>query len=131
MASPLLDQVRIQAQVVVPLLKAFREEFGAERVNRIAWRVLAHWRSQIVHERHAPFSGSPAERWAAGMAESFPLVGDAVDAEMLKQEPDALEFDVTGCRFAQFFRELGEPELGFALLSASAPVASTVKPPCG
>jgi hypothetical protein len=22
------------------------------------------------------------------------------------------EFDITGCRFAQFFRELGEPELG-------------------
>jgi hypothetical protein len=30
--------------------------------------------------------------------------------------PERLDFDVTGCRFAQFFRELGEPELGFALL---------------
>jgi len=35
---------------------------------------------------------------------------------MLEQEPDAMEFDVTGCRYADFFRQLGEPELGAVLL---------------
>ncbi len=34
---------------------------------------------------------------------------------MLKDEAEAIEFNITGCRYAQFFRELGEPELGFAL----------------
>ncbi len=116
MKSPLLKQVKIQAQVLVPLLKAFREEFGVERANRIAWRALAELRSQVVRELHAPFTGSSAERWAAGITAAGPTIGDAVDVEVLKHAPDALDFNITGCRFAQFFRELGEPELGFALL---------------
>jgi hypothetical protein len=116
MASPLLEQVKTQAQVLVPLLKALRAEFGAERVNRVAWKALEGWRRELVREMHAPFSGSPRARWAAGVADSMPRIGDAVDFEMLKQEPDAIEFNVTGCRFAQFFKELGEPELGFAML---------------
>jgi hypothetical protein len=118
MASPLLDQVRLQAQVLVPVLRALRAEFGTERVNRIAWKALEEWRRQLVREMHAPFSGSPAERWAAGVNANLPQVGDAIDIEMLKQEPDAFEFNITGCRFAEFFRQLGEPDLGFALLCA-------------
>jgi hypothetical protein len=118
MASPLLEQVKLQAQVLVPVLKAFREEIGSERANRVAWRALAAWRSQLVRELHEPFTGSPVERWSAGVAASMPRVGDAVDFEVIRQEDDAFESDVTGCRFAQFFRELCEPDLGFAMLCA-------------
>jgi len=116
MASPLLEQVKMQAQVLVPILRAFRAEIGVERANRIAWQALAGWRSQLVQEMHTGFSGSGRERWVAGMAASVDRVGDAIDVQVLAQRDDALELDVTGCRFAQFFRELGEPELGFALL---------------
>ncbi len=116
MASPLLEHVKLQAQVLIPVLRAFREEIGLERANRIAWRALAAWRSQLVREMHESFTGSPTERWSAGVAASIPQVGDAIDFEVVKQEADAFEFDVTGCRFAQFFRELGEPDLGFAML---------------
>lgn len=35
---------------------------------------------------------------------------------MLRQEPDAIEFNVTGCRYADLFRQLNEPELGAILL---------------
>lgn len=124
MASPALEEAKTQAKLLVPLLRAFREEFGAERVNRIASRALSEWRSQIIRERHAAFSGSPGERWAAGMMASASRVGDAVDLEMKKQEPSALEFDVTGCRFAELFHELGEPELGFALICATDETAA-------
>jgi len=42
--------------------------------------------------------------------------GDAIDAEVIKQTPDAYEFNITGCRYAQFYKELGAPELGFLLV---------------
>ena len=116
MASPLLEQVKIQAQVLVPILRASREELGVDRANRIAWQALAEWRRQIVREQHASFSGSGRERLAAGMMASLSFIGDAIDTKMLKTTDQVMEFDVTGCRFAAFFRELGEPELGFALL---------------
>jgi hypothetical protein len=112
--SPALGRAKIQAQVLVPVLKAFRDELGAERADRIAWKALAEWRRQIITEEPvAP--GEPTEQFRTRNVAVAALIGDAVDVQMLKDEPESIEFNVTGCRFAQFFRELGEPELGFAL----------------
>ena len=116
MASPLLEQVKIQAQVLVPVLRAFREALGTEQANQIAWKALAEWRRQVTREMHTGFTGGPAERWAAGVQAGIPRIGDAIDMQMLTLTPEKVELDVTGCRFAEFFRALGEPELGFALL---------------
>ena len=40
---------------------------------------------------------------------------------MHRRDRETLEFDVTSCRFAEFFHTLGEPELG-ALLVCSADI---------
>jgi len=115
---PLLKQVKIQAQAVVPLLRAFRAEIGEERANRIAYQALAAWRLEVARTLGAQYTGSPRERWQAATQASLPAILDDVEVRMLKQEETAVEFDIVGCRFAQFFRELGEPELGFALTCA-------------
>ena len=118
MPSPLLEQAKIQVQVLVPVLRTLRAELGVERANQLVWRALADWRRQVAAELYEPYSGSPVERWMSGMTASTARVGDAVDVEIHAARTDAFEFDVVGCRFAQFFRDLGEPELGFALLCA-------------
>ena len=41
---------------------------------------------------------------------------DALDYRVIEQSQDAFEIDVTGCRYAEFYKELGEPELGFLLV---------------
>ena len=38
---------------------------------------------------------------------------------MLRQDKEALDIDVTRCRFAEFFRALDEPELGALLICAT------------
>jgi hypothetical protein len=38
---------------------------------------------------------------------------------VIEQSQDAFAFDVTGCRYAEFYRELGEPELGFLLVCSA------------
>src|SRR5262245_33023992 len=45
--------------------------------------------------------------------------GDAIDFSVRAQSEDAYEIDITGCQYAQFYRELGEPELGFLLVCSS------------
>jgi hypothetical protein len=42
--------------------------------------------------------------------------GDAVDYSVRAQSQDTYEIDVTRCGYAQFFKELGEPGLGFLLV---------------
>ena len=112
----LLDQVKMQAQVLVPVLEALRAELGEERANRLVTGALRESSRETFRRMGALIPGSPKDKWAAMNAASMPRIGTDVDVRMLEQEPDAMEFDVTGCRYADFFRQLGEPELGAVLL---------------
>ena len=41
---------------------------------------------------------------------------DALDYQVIEQSQDAFGLNVTRCRYAEFYKELGEPELGFLLV---------------
>jgi hypothetical protein len=112
----LLDEVKLQARVLVPVLAALRAELGVERANRLVIGALREWSREVYKRAGAALPGSPRERWAQLTAEGAPRIGTDIDAQMLTMEPDAMEFNVTGCRYADFFRQLGEPELGAVLL---------------
>jgi hypothetical protein len=127
MGSPMLDRAKIQAEVLVPLLRAFREEPGIEQANRIARKGLERWRAGFIRElaKMLPTQAPNAERFSASLETIKPDIGDAIDFKWLQGESvlegktyERIEFDITACRFAQLFRALGEPELGFALLCA-------------
>jgi hypothetical protein len=45
----MLDKAPLLTDIIVPLLRAFREEFGAERVDRVAYRVLAEARRVLAN----------------------------------------------------------------------------------
>jgi hypothetical protein len=55
--------------------------------------------------------------------------GHALDYQVREQSEHAFEVDVVGCRYAQFYKELGEPGLGFLLVcSADFPMAEGFGP---
>jgi predicted ArsR family transcriptional regulator len=112
----LLDKTRIQAQVLVPVLRTLRSELGKEKADAIVKRALRDWSKQLFASVGDSVEGSPRRKWAAmhtAMAESTER---DVTVEMRRRDNEALEFDVTHCRFAEFFRALGEPELGALLI---------------
>lgn len=117
----LLEKVKIQTQVLVPMLRAFRAELGEEQANRIASQALREWSEKLFQDIGDQLSGSPRQKWDAFNKALFKQVGGDVDLEVLKQTPDAWEFNITSCRYADFFRQLGEPELG-ALLTCEMDV---------
>jgi hypothetical protein len=109
-----LEQVKIQAQTLVPLVKALQAELGEERANAIVrWALGDQWRKfgEAWWREH---TGDLSEKIGA-LGRMF-AAEDAIDAEVIKQTPDAYEFNITGCRYAQFDKELGAPELGFLLV---------------
>ena len=112
----LLDQVKIQAQVLVPVLRALRTELGTARANQLITTALRDWSHALFQAVAADKPGTPQDKWTALTLDNMPRIGDAVQYTTLKQEPEAFEFDVTSCRYADFFRALGEPELGGVLL---------------
>jgi hypothetical protein len=100
----LLDKTRIQAQVLVPVMRAIVKD------------ALREWSKQLFAAIGDGIEGSPRRKWAA-MQDAL---GDAtlreVSFDMLRHDKEALEFNVTTCGFAEFFRALGEPELGALLV---------------
>ena len=112
----LLDKTRIQAQVLVPLLQALRAELGKERADAIARQGLREWSKQLFAAVGNGVDGSPRRKWAAMHTALADVTEREVTVEMRRHDEDALEFDVTACRFAEFFRALGEPDLGALLI---------------
>ena len=114
MDIPLIEQVKIQAQVLVPLVKSLQAELGEERANAIVRKALGDlyrrygekwWRTREAHDLGEKVA-SAFEMFAAG---------DALEYKVVKKTPDTLELNVTECRYAEFYKKIGAPELGFLL----------------
>ena len=112
----LLDKTRIQAQVLVPVLRALRAELGEEKANDIVKQALRDWSKQLFTAIGNEIEGSPRRKWAKMQGALNDVSAKEVEFEILRRDNEALDIDVTRCRFAEFFRALGEPELGALLV---------------
>jgi len=111
----IIQQAKIQAQVLVPLVKALQAELGEERANALVRRALGGLYRRYGEE----FWRTKSEKSLGKvMASAFATYAreDALDYTVIEQSQDAFEIDVTACRYAEFYKELGEPELGFLLV---------------
>jgi len=112
----LLDKTRIQAQVLVPVLRALRAELGNDKADAIVTQALRDWSRQLFTAIGDGIEGSPRRKWATIQSVWGEVSGREVKFETRRHDKEALEIDVTHCRFAEFFRNLGEPELGALLI---------------
>jgi hypothetical protein len=115
----LLDKTRIQAQVLVPVLRALRSEIGKEKADAIVRRALRDWSKALFAEVGKNVGGGPRRQWAAMQTALTEITEREVTVQMNRHDKDALEFDIVSCKFAEFFRALGEPELGALLICAT------------
>src|SRR5258706_12295818 len=104
MDVPLIEQVKIQAQVLVPLVKALQAELGEERANAIVRKALGDlyrkygekwWRTQ------------GARNLGEKVASAFEMfsAGDPLEFKLAKNPPKDLELNVTECRYAEFYKK--------------------------
>jgi hypothetical protein len=112
---PVIEQAKIQAQVLVPLIKTLQAELGNERADVLVRKAIGDLYRRLGEEWwRATNSTNVGDNMASAFA-SF-SEGNALDYSVHAQSQDAYEFDVTRCQYAQFYKELGEPELGFLLV---------------
>ncbi|HWE21707.1 MAG TPA: L-2-amino-thiazoline-4-carboxylic acid hydrolase [Hyphomicrobiaceae bacterium] len=118
MSIPVIQQVKIQAQVLVPLVKALQQELGEQRANALVRRALGDVYRRFGEE----FWRTKNEKdLGKNMASAFAAFArdDALEYQLRAQSPDAFAIDVTRCRYAEFYKELDEPELGFLLVCSA------------
>jgi hypothetical protein len=111
----IIQQVKIQAKILVPLVKALQAELGEKRANALVRRALG-----AIYRRYGEkFWRTKNEKdLGKAMGSEFAAFAqdDALDYTVIEQSRDAFAFDVTACRYAEFYKQLGEPELGFPLV---------------
>jgi L-2-amino-thiazoline-4-carboxylic acid hydrolase len=112
---PLVERVKIQAELLIPLVKALEKELGVDRAHDLVREALGgHYRRLA--------SLWAAQRGSMGAMETFVSIstsGGALDLADEVTSATDMAFDVTGCRYADFFRAIGEAELGFLLVCTS------------
>ena len=94
MSIPVIEQAKIQAQVLVPLVKALQAELGEERASSLVRKALGD-----VYRRHGEEFWRMKNEKNLGkiMASAFTTFarGDALDYRVIEQSQDAFEIDVS------------------------------------
>lgn len=114
MDVPVIEQAKIQAQVLVPLIKALQAELGEDRANAIVRKSLGDMYRRLGEKWWCARGSSVGENMASAFAKY--AAGDALQYRVVQQSEDNFGFNVTRCRYAEFYKELGVPELGFLLV---------------
>lgn len=108
-----LKRREIEARILAPLIAAFAEEFGRERVLQTVRRVItriARGQGQALADR---MGGNTLAHLVRSQADW--LKGDSLTIEVLRADDAAYDYDVTRCRYAEMYRAIGIPELGVIL----------------
>lgn len=108
-----LDRVKIQTEILLPLFRRMREELGNERACEMLRGAVREYSVAFGESLGRSAGASSLER----LRNAIPIfaAGDALSVEPLADTDEELTFNVTRCKYAEFFHELGEPEFGAIL----------------
>ncbi len=109
----LLTRRQIEAGIVAPLVEELSEEFGRAKVLEVASRAI----HKIAKEQGGKFAeafggrsldlfGNALEMWTQG---------GALEIEMVERTERTLFFNVTRCKYAELYKEMGISDLGLIL----------------
>jgi predicted ArsR family transcriptional regulator len=108
-----LQRRKIEGRVLIPFIQALREKYGEEAAR------------EVVDATIRKLAAEDGARWADSYGQSIASLrkvaqevwagGGSLEVKVLDQSDDHLDFNVTRCRYAEFYRELDLTDLGFRL----------------
>ena len=109
----ILARREIEARILAPVIKEFIKELGPERTLQIVEPIILSLARQAGTQLARMVEGNSLEHFMKG----FPMWTreDALQVQILEQTSKRVSFNVTRCRYAEMYRELGIPDLGFLL----------------
>lgn len=117
-----LERRKIEGRVLVPFIEACRERLGEETARELV--------AAFIDKISRDDGRKSAEHFGGDMAglrriaeEVWGGPGGGIDIEVLAQDKERFDFNVTRCGYAQLYKEWGLAELGFMLqCSRDAPM---------
>ncbi len=106
----------IEARILGPMIDAFADAFGRERVLELVRSTIVEIARSQGRAMRMSGTGNDLEDFADTM-EAWKR-GGALETNILANSGDSFDFNVTRCRYAEMYRELGMEELGSILSCA-------------
>lgn len=100
-------KIKIIMEWAVPIIRAFQEEFGKDRVNA----VLKSIQDKELQEAEGADFPDPDFELVPQKVDFF-AAGGALDYEILDNNDESLDFRITRCRYAELMKELEATDLG-------------------
>jgi len=106
-----LQRRKIEGRVLIPFIETLRDKFGDDAAR------------ELVDTTIRRLAADDGTRWAATygrdmgslrrLAEDLWAGGGSMDLHVLDQSDQHLDFNVTRCRYAEFYKELGLADIGY------------------
>jgi len=109
----ILARREIEARILSPIMKAFMRELGKERTLEIVGPVIQSLAREGGVQLAQLLGGNTLDHFAKGL--SLWTREDALRLEIVEQSPARYAFNVTRCRYAEMYQELGISDLGVLL----------------
>lgn len=109
-----LERRRIEAGVLIPVIRAMQETFGEEAVNAVVARTIRGIARAQGEEAHRETPVTTTRDLATWMGSGILAEGSLV-AEVVEETGTQFGFDIRECHFCTMYEELGAGDLGFIL----------------
>ncbi len=109
----ILTRREIEARIAGPLIKAFMAEFGEEKTMNAVKKVIKTLARESGQQAAQMVGGNDLSHFQEVMV--FWGAGGAFDQEVLRLSEANYDFDITRCRYAEMYKELGLADLGLIL----------------
>ena len=108
-----LTRREVEARILAPIIDALGDAFGREAVIAVVRDAIIRIAQEQGMQLTATMGGDDLPAFAASLR--FWTQDNALELEVLAQDGDRFDFNVTRCRYAELYRSLGIPELGAVL----------------
>jgi len=109
----ILTRRLIEASIIQPFIEDLYKEIGKERSHQILKTTIENLAEKHGRESAINCGGNTLKDFA-NVLEMFSKKGEN-EKNVLELNDDTYNFDMTKCKYAEMYRELGLPELGLML----------------
>jgi hypothetical protein len=108
-----LQRRKIEGRVLIPFIQALRDKFGEDAAREVVDATIR----KLAAEDGAGWAATYGRNTASlrKLTEELWAGGGSLDVQIISESEDHLDFNVTRCRYAEFYKELGLSDLGFRM----------------
>ncbi len=111
---PILEQRRIEANIIKPIYEEMAKELGAARAGSILKSAIVK-NAVEQGQAYAEAQTGPTSLLTFHELLAQWKAGGALEVEMLHESAEKIDYNITRCRFAEMYREMGLAEIGHIL----------------